>query len=251
MNASACARVARLFDLEESSPRLAEALTHPSYAHENRGVADNQRLEFLGDAVLDFCASEVLFERLTDADEGRLTRTRAQLVNGEALAAFAREHDLAAALRLGRGAQAGDLGDSTNVLADAVEALIAACFLDKGLDAARAVCGLVVDFGLQRVEGPGGRDPKSDLQERVQALGHKPPVYRVVSQGGPAHDPWFEVDVCVAGETVARGRGRSKRGAERAAALTALTEGVFGSLDPGEARSSDGSEQRAEGHEDG
>lgn len=220
----ASAQVARLFQLDEASPRLSQALTHPSFAHENRGFSDNQRLEFLGDAILDFCASEILFERMGDADEGELTRIRSQLVSGEALAAFARTQDLSAALRLGKGAQSGDLGDSTNVLADAVEALIAACYLDRGLDAARAVCRTLVDFGLERAQTVGERDPKSDLQERVQALGFKPPTYRVVDSGGPSHDPWFEVEVCVGGETVAVGRGRSKRAAERTAALSALTE---------------------------
>jgi ribonuclease-3 len=227
MSEAAVSKIAALFGLEESSPRLHQALTHPSFAHENRGALDNQRLEFLGDAVLDFCASELLFDRLATADEGTLTRTRSQVVSGEALAAFAREHGLSAGLRLGKGAQAGDLGDSTNVLADAVEALIAACYLDHGLDAARAVCQQVVEFGLQRVEEAGGRDPKSDLQERVQALGFKPPTYRVVDGGGPSHDPWFEVEVCVDGKTVAVGRGRAKRAAERAAALAALATKMF------------------------
>lgn len=236
------ATVARLFDLDESSALLEQALTHPSFAHEHRGAVDNQRLEFLGDAVLDFCASEILFERLADADEGRLTRTRSQVVSGEALAAFARQHDLACALRLGKGAQAGDLGDSDNVLADTVEALIAACFLERGLDAARAVCERVVDFGLGRTT-VGGRDPKSDLQERVQARGFKPPTYRVVDSGGPSHDPWFEVEVCIGGRIVAVGRGRSKRSAERAAATTALSENLVERLEQEDAAPSPSSPQ--------
>src|SRR6478736_1450684 len=105
--------LASLFGFELTSPLFAQALTHPSFAHENKGIQDNQRLEFLGDAVLDFCASEVLFERYADADEGTLTRTRSQLVNSEALAEFARQHSIASALRLGRGAQAAGLGAST------------------------------------------------------------------------------------------------------------------------------------------
>lgn len=244
MTDAAFSKVARLFDLDEESPRLAQALTHPSFAHENKGAQDNQRLEFLGDAVLDFCASELLFERLQDADEGTLTRTRSQVVSGEALAVFGRQHDLAAALRLGRGAQAGDLGDSTNVLADAVEALIAACYLDRGLEAARRVCAGVVDFGLQRVADAGGRDPKSDLQERVQARGFKPPTYRVIDGGGPSHDPWFEVEVCVEGRTVAVGRGRSKRAAERAAASEALLDAFekVGKADEGTNSADEGDE---------
>src|SRR5690606_28611762 len=132
-------RVAQLFDLDEESPHLAQALTHPSFAHENKGVEDNQRLEFLGDAILDFCASELLFERLQRADEGTLTRTRAQVVSGEALAVFGREHGLAAVLRLGRGAQAGDLGYSTNVPAGAAEGLSAYSSLGWWLVADRRV----------------------------------------------------------------------------------------------------------------
>jgi ribonuclease-3 len=216
--------VARLFGFELGAPRFEQALTHPSFAHENRDVADNQRLEFLGDAVLDFCASEILFERFAGADEGTLTRTRAQLVNSEALAEFAREKSISSALRLGRGAQTAGLGGSTNVLADAVEALIAATYLEHGLDAARAVCLGVVDFGLERAPDAGGRDAKSELQERVQALGQRPPVYRVVESGGPSHDTWFEVEVSVGERRVGRGRGRSKRAAERAAAAEALLE---------------------------
>ncbi len=216
--------VATLFGFQVGSPRFEQALTHPSYAHENRGVSDNQRLEFLGDAVLDFCASEILYDRLESADEGTLTRTRAQLVNSEALADFARERSISSALRLGRGALGAGLGGSTNVLADAVEALIAATYLEYGLDAARAVCAKVVDFGLERSPDAGGRDAKSELQERVQALGHRPPVYRVVESGGPSHDTWFEVEVTVGDRRVARGRGRSKRAAERAAAAEALLD---------------------------
>ncbi len=216
--------VALLFGFDLLSPQFEQALTHPSFAHENKGVLDNQRLEFLGDAVLDFCASEVLFERFAEADEGTLTRTRAQLVNSEALAEFARQNSISSALKLGRGAQAAGLGASTNVLADAVEALIAATYIERGLDAARAVCGKVVEFGLSRIEDAGGRDAKSELQERVQALGYRPPIYVVVESGGPSHDTWFEVEVTVGERAVARGRGRSKRAAERTAAALALSE---------------------------
>src|SRR5690606_14896966 len=135
-----------------------------------------------------------------------------------------------------------------NVLADAVEALIAACFLERGLDAARAVCARVVDFGLQRVTA-GGRDVKSDLQERVQARGFKPPTYRVVASGGPSHDPWFEVEVCIGGRIVAVGHGRSKRSAERAAATHALTDDVIERLTEEDAAPPPGSEQPGAKHD--
>lgn len=224
--------VHELLGLPADAPHYVLALTHPSYANERGNTDHNQRLEFLGDAVLGFCASELLFERYPKADEGVLTRTRAQLVNAEALAAWARKSGVAREMRLGKGALGAGLGESTNVLADAVEALIAAAFLDGGLMRARSVCEKIVDFGLARHERAGARDPKSDLQERVQATGGRPPRYQVVDSGGPAHERWFEVEVVLEGRAVGRGRGRSKRQAERAAAATALEQKSY--LDLGE-----------------
>jgi ribonuclease-3 len=215
-------RVAELFGLSPQATHLDQALTHPSYANERRGEPDNQRLEFLGDAVLGFCTSELLYERFPGADEGTLTRMRARLVNAETLARFARDHAVAGALRLGRGAEVGGLRDRTNVLADAVEALIAAAFLDAGLDVARRTCERVVEAELATLERGAMRDPKSELQERVQAHGGDAPTYEVVASGGPPHDRWFEVSACIAGREVGRGRGRSKRQAEFAAAAAAL-----------------------------
>jgi ribonuclease-3 len=211
-----------LFGLSADSAHVTLALTHPSYANERGERLDNQRLEFLGDAVLGFCASEILFRRFPDADEGTLTRTRAQLVNAEALAAFARANRVHEALLLGRGAMAAGLQHSTNVVADAVEALIAAAYLDAGLGAAQCVCELIVDFGLARESQAGARDAKSELQEKVQAHGQPPPTYRVVQSGGPAHARWFEVEVLIDQNPVGRGRGRSKRLAEQQAAREAL-----------------------------
>lgn len=219
-------RVAELFGLAPEAAHLEQALTHPSYANERRGEPDNQRLEFLGDAVLGFCTSQLLYARFPDADEGTLTRMRARLVNAESLARFARDHEIAGALRLGRGADVGGLRDRTNVLADAVEALIAASYLDSGLDGARQACERVVAAELANLELGAARDPKSELQERVQARGGDAPVYEVVASGGPPHDRWFEVSARIAGREVARGRGRSKRQAEFAAAAAALDGGL-------------------------
>ncbi|MEB2313834.1 MAG: ribonuclease III [Sorangiineae bacterium] len=216
------AAVAALFGLPEDAPHLGRALTHPSYANEQPSVADNQRLEFLGDAVLGFCVSELLFARYPGADEGVLTRLRAQLVNADALARWARRAGVAAALRLGRGADSSGLRDSTNVLADAVEALIAASYLDAGLDPARAACARIVEQELAMLEEGAASDPKSALQERVQSEGLPAPTYEVADSGGPAHARWFLVRVLVAGDSLAEGRGRSKRAAERAAAAAAL-----------------------------
>jgi ribonuclease-3 len=208
--------------LPADAPHLLQALTHPSYANERRELLDNQRLEFLGDAVLQFCASEHLYRRFASADEGTLTRLRAQLVNAEALAAWAREHRIDRALLLGRGAEASGLGDSTSVLSDAVEALIAACFLDAGLEVGAEVCSRIVDFGLARLKQDGDRDPKSALQELVQARGLPAPRYDVLETAGPPHARWFRVRVLVGDEVLALGEGRSKRLAERAAAEAAL-----------------------------
>ena len=124
--------------------------------------------------MLGFCVSDLIYRRFPEADEGTLTRLRAQLVNAEALAEWARATGVPEALRLGRGAGASGLRQSTNVLADAVEALIAACFLDVGLDRARSVCETIVEARLEAFERVGARDPKSELQERLQAAASNP-----------------------------------------------------------------------------
>ncbi len=202
-------------------PALEEALTHPSYANES-GAPDNQRLEFLGDAVLGLCVSELLAETHPDADEGELTRMRSALVNAEALARWARKEEIGPCLSLGRGARAGAEQGQTNVLADAVEAVVAAVYQARGLPGARSlVRDITRDVVLER-DLIGVRDPKSTLQERVQALGRPAPRYTVVQSGGPAHDPTFEVRVTVGDEALGTGSGRSKRQAERAAAEAAL-----------------------------
>lgn len=215
-------RIAELIGLPEGAPHFEEALTHPSFTNEQRSSRHNQRLEFLGDSVLGFCVSELLCSRFPDADEGALTRMRAQLVNAEALANWAKKVDLAQVLRLGRGAGAAGLRDSTNVLADAVEALIAAVYLDVGLQAARVACERIVSDELQALESDGVRDPKSELQERLQAIGGDAPTYELIETGGPAHQRWFKVAVCQGERRLAEGAGRSKRAAERAAASVAL-----------------------------
>lgn len=225
---AARARVAALFGLDASSACFLQALTHPSFAHEVPGTSDNQRLEFLGDAVLGLCVSDELISRYPDAQEGQLTRTRAQVVSTEALSEFARDKRIAEAMRFGRGAEQGNLHGSAKVLADAVEALIAACYLDQGMEAARRICEEVLQAGL-RAAG-GSRDAKSELQERVQALRLAPPTYRVVERLGPAHETEFVVEVVARGVVLASGRGRSRRAAEAAAARAALDEGSWRSL---------------------
>jgi ribonuclease-3 len=215
--------IAELFGLSVSSALLEVALTHPSYANEARDAQHYQRLEFLGDAVLGLCASELLYERFPAADEGSLTRMRARLVNADALSTWAREANIGEALRLGRGAEASKLRESTNVLADLVEALVAVAYLEQGIEGARKACKVVLDPALSLLEADAGRDPKSELQERVQKTGGGTPTYEVLDSGGSSHDPWFLVGVEVGGTTLGEGRGRSKRLAERAAAAAALS----------------------------
>jgi ribonuclease III len=216
------ARIKAIVGDDGDIPRFAEALTHPSYANES-SEPDNQRLEFLGDAVLGLCVSELLARTRPDADEGTLTRMRSALVNAEALARWAKTERIGEAIALGKGARAGTEREQTNVLADAVEALVASVYEAHGLEGARKLVEHVVRDPMQEVERLGTRDPKSLLQEQVQAKGLPAPTYRVKGVRGPQHDPTFEVEVLVGEDVVGTGEGRSKRVAERAAAMNALT----------------------------
>lgn len=202
--------------------RFDEALTHPSFANES-AAPDNQRLEFLGDAVLGLCVSELLVRSQPEADEGALTRMRSALVNAEALARWARSEGIGDALALGKGARSGSEREQTNVLADAVEALVAGVYEARGLEGARKLVEHVVRDPMQEAAHLGSRDPKSLLQEQVQARGLAAPTYRVREMRGPQHDPTFEVEVLIGAEVLGVGEGRSKRVAERAAALAALS----------------------------
>jgi ribonuclease-3 len=201
--------------------RFEEALTHASFANET-GAHDNQRLEFLGDSVLGLCVSEMLVLAHPAADEGKLTRMRSALVNAEALAAWARRIDLGVCVALGRGAMHGSERDQTNVLADATEALVAAVYEALGLEGARGLVRAIVGDGIERAESLATPDPKSALQERVQARARPAPTYRLVQIHGTAADQMFEVEVLLDGTVVASGQGRTKRLAERAAASAAL-----------------------------
>lgn len=201
--------------------RFDEALTHTSYSNES-GDADNQRLEFLGDSILGLCVSELLVTQHSTADEGTLTRMRAALVNAEALARFAREVELGPAIALGRGARGAER-DRTNVLADAVEAVVAAVYDARGMEGARRLVAAIVAGPLsEEQDAIADKDPKSALQERVQARGEPTPTYRVASTEGPSHLPRFVVEVLVGETVLASGEGPSKRQAERAAAEKAL-----------------------------
>ncbi|MEM1029264.1 MAG: ribonuclease III [Myxococcota bacterium] len=210
--------------LDPPPARLSEALTHPSWANENPGEPDNQRLEFLGDSVLGLCVSEMLMAAFSDVDEGGLTVMRAALVNATALSSAAARLDIAPALRLGRGAEAAGERHRPNVLADATEAIIGAVYLEGGMPAARPLSRRVVGEDFDRLVARGGieRDAKSRLQERLQADGLAPPGYVVVDEHGPPHARTFSVEATLPGGTRHRGEGRSKKAAEQAAARVAL-----------------------------
>ncbi len=202
-------------------PRLEEALTHPSFAHET-GAAHNQRLEFLGDAVLGLCTSELLVQSDPEADEGELSRMRSSAVNAVALAAWAKKLELGASLALGKGARAGPEREHTNVLADAVEAVVAAVYDARGLEVARLLVMDIVADALAIARETGGRDPKGVLQEMMQARAEGTPTYRVTESSGPSHAPTFAVEVVIGEHVLGSGAGPSKKAAERAAAEDAL-----------------------------
>jgi ribonuclease-3 len=202
---------------------LLEALTHASWAHEHGGP-DNERLEFLGDAVLQLCASRALVLAFPRAGEGELSRMRQQLVNTRALAAAARAMGLPPDLRLGHGEEQTGGRDRDRVLAGALEALLGAVFRDAGYDAAESfVRSWTADAVAGLSERPdGGKDARSRLQERTQRDSGATPRYELVEQDGPAHAPTFDVQVRVGEQVLGRGRGATKREAARHAAEEAL-----------------------------
>jgi ribonuclease-3 len=200
------------------------ALTHPSVAHEQGApVQTNQRLEFLGDAVLQLALTRELFEKFPAFDEGPLTKARAKLVNRSSLAEHGARLGLGRFLIISRGEELHGGRERPSALADAYEALLGAIFLDGGFDVAR-------DFILREFRGAFGElsaipmleNPKGELQELLQAVSSEAPEYRVVSATGPDHDRLFECTVHHAGTELARGRGKSKKAAESEAALAAL-----------------------------
>ena len=200
------------------------ALTHPSVAHEqNETLQHNQRLEFLGDAVLQLVLTRELYEKFPEYEEGPLTKARAKLVNRRALAVHGGVVDLGAHLILSRGEELHGGRERSSALADAFEALVGALFLDGGYEAAR-------EFILREFSRAFGElnhlpileNPKGELQELLQSASAEAPQYQVASATGPDHDRVFECIVRHAGVELARGMGKSKKAAESEAALGAL-----------------------------
>ena len=198
---------------------LDEALTTPSFKMSSPDAVDNQRLEFLGDAVLGFIAAERLYGSLPDAPEGVLTVKRTHMVSSAALCEAAAHHDLAPRLRRNKGA--APLPENSKTLADAVEAVIGAAFLDGGLDAARTIFDAL---DLASMADTAGFNPKGDLQIRAQAMTPpRHPAYRLVKTEGSDHEPVFTVEVAVDGLGTASASARSHKEAEALAAAKLLS----------------------------
>ena len=192
---------------------LKTALTHPSL-----GSGHNQRLEFLGDAVLELCVSEKIYGRHPEMQEGAMTRLRQKLVREEKLAEAARQVDLGRLLRMDRSCEMSGGRDNPSVLCDTFEAVLAAVYLDGGLDAAREmVVRLIGDCSET-----GENDAKSALQEYLQAEGRPSPTYATLGEEGPPHERVFTAAVLVDGREIAKGKGTSKKRAEQEAAAAAL-----------------------------
>jgi ribonuclease-3 len=203
---------------------LSRALTHRSYLNENKdAIEDNERLEFLGDAVLDFIVAEWLYNHYPEKPEGDLTRLRAALVHTDQLAAFARMIDLGSALKLGHGEiQAGGRNRST-LLCDAFEALIGALYLQDGVAAVNAFMVPLLEQVVDEIfKKHMDEDTKSRLQEWAQGKGYSSPRYLLVHEEGPDHAKTFEMEVRIDRKTYGKGLGSSKQTAEKMAAREAL-----------------------------
>ncbi len=205
---------------------LTQALTHSSYVNEAEGaeqIGDNERLEFLGDAVLDLVVADLLFQRFPQVAEGELTQLRAALVKTESLAKFARDCGLGAFLRIGHGEEISGGRQRLTTLCHAFEAVIGATYLDGGIKAVLAfVEPRLLELLDHIVENDLHIDARSELQERIQARLNVVPIYRVTSSDGPEHAKEFRVEVSVGGGVIGRGVGSSKRAAAQDAARAAL-----------------------------
>ena len=208
---------------------LAEALTHPSVGHETqRHHFSNQRLEFLGDAILQVVMTEYLFHNFSAEAEGQLTKLRSRLVSRDALKMRAAALDLGQFLMMGRGEEASGGRKRTSTLADAYEALIGAIYLDSDLETAKRFILAQAERNLEQLaERPVDINPKGYLQELLQSISPQSPVYELVSESGPEHDKVFVVQCVWEGMVLGRGSGRSKKQAETAAAAEAMEKKVW------------------------
>ncbi len=210
---------------------LHQALTHPSFLHENvdSGRQDYQRLEFLGDAILGMLLAEILYLRYPEWEEGALSQLRSRLAGQDVLADRARSMGLGGYILLGRGEEQSAGRDKDSILADVLEALIAALYLDGGLTAAHT---LIVKLFDELAAAPDmlalGRDYKSELQELLSLKGHSHPEYLLTNESGPPHDRQFCFQILIDGLPVSEGEGKSKKIAQQSAAAAALEKIQFG-----------------------
>ena len=204
---------------------LQNALTHSSYANErwHNSLLSNERLEFLGDSILGMLVAEYLFRNFPDRPEGELTRMRADMVCEKTLAGVAEKIHLGQHLLLGHGEEQGGGRSRESILADAVESVIAACFLDGGIEAALLIIRqfIFVEVPVTKLHNA---DYKTKLQELVQQKKNQVLSYNLLSETGPDHDKHFEVCVALNGKEVGRGEGRSTKRAEQEAARLAITK---------------------------
>ena len=207
----------------ENITLLQNALTHSSYANErwHNSLASNERLEFLGDSILGMVVAEYLYTHFPDRPEGELTRMRADMVCEKTLAAVANRVNLGQHLLLGHGEEQGGGRKRNSILADAVESIIAAAFLDGGMEAAKALIQqfILCDVPVTKLNN---MDYKTTLQEQVQQKKNQVLTYHLVGESGPDHDKQFAAEVHLNGQVIGKGIGSSKKRAEQDAARTAL-----------------------------
>jgi ribonuclease-3 len=205
---------------------LEQALVHSSYINENMGITtSNERLEFLGDAVLGLIIAQELYRRLPQSPEGEMTELRSSLVRGDALSRLAKAISLGDYLYLGKGEEASGGRRKPANLAGAMEAVIAAIFLDQGLNVTRGFILRLMEKELDKALSQGiAPDYKSQLQELIQARRQQTPTYRVLEAVGPDHDRRFTVEVKMGDTVLGRGSGKSKKSAEEEAARSALDQ---------------------------
>lgn len=197
-----------------------QALIHSSYAHEQKeSIGYNEKLEFLGDAVLNLVTSEYLYQKFPEANEGILSKLRARIVSEPVLSMNARQMDIGQYLLLGRGEDSTGGRDRDSILANTFEAIIGAIYLDSGLDEAYK---FIIEHMESEMNACNISDYKSQLQEYTQVKIKKIPVYRVVDEIGPEHEKIFDVELLIDNVVCGRGKGRSKKQAEQLAAQMAL-----------------------------
>ncbi len=213
---------------------LREAITHKSYFHENRDQVqqDNERLEFLGDAVLDLVMAELLINRFPEATEGELSKAKARLVSEPMLSQIARQIEIGRFVLLGKGEELTQGREKPSILADTLEAVIAALYLDGGLSAAEKFIARCFEQRIRDLAEPSGSespmrpyfDYKTSLQELCQKEFETLPVYELLRESGPDHQKLFEIQLSIAGRVISVGAGRTKKEAEQQAAKQALKQ---------------------------